>query len=213
MASLTSIRLTFSIAVHYDTPILHAGVPSAFCQSKIDTGTLLQLPKGVSLVDDDGNTSAIVVLRKALYGLRQSSQLFNKLLDELLNSCGLRRCVHEEYYGAGGWVLTGAEVDDLVVTGTNTKKIAQLQKLFQDKRGVGKWGDIHTFLGIRCNYDRPAGVLTLDVEHKIKDMLKRFPELAKLTYKTVPLQPSLVNKELKVGERKPLSGIDEYIIA
>ena len=176
----------------------------AFCQSKIDTRPLLQLPKGVSLVDDDGNTSVIVMLRKALYGLRQSPRLFNKLLDELLNSCGMRRCVHEaciyKYYDADGWVLIGAEVDDLIVTGTNTKKMAELQQIFQDKWGVEKWGDIHTFLGMRCKYDRSAGELTLDVEQKIKDMLKRFPELAKLPYKTVPLQPAHVNKELKVGD-------------
>ena len=44
-------------------------------------------------------------------------------------------------------------------------------------------------------------------------MPKRFPELAKLPYKTVPLQPAQVNKELKVGELKPLSDIDENIIA
>ena len=56
-----------------------------------------------------------------------------------------------------------------------TKKIAELQQLFQDKWGVEKWGDIHTFLGMRFKYDRSAGVLTLDVEHKIKGMLKRFP--------------------------------------
>ena len=70
-----------------------------------------------------------------------------------------------KYYGAGGWVLIGAEVDDLIVTGTNTKKMADLQQLFQDKWGVEK-GDIRTFLGMRCNYDRSAGVLTLDVEQK-----------------------------------------------
>ena len=136
MASLASTRLIFSIAVHYVTVILHAGVLSAFCQSRLDTRTLLQLPKGVSLIGDDGATSVIVVLRKALYGLRQSPRLFNKLLDELLNSCGLRRCVHEaciyKYYGAGDWVLIGAEVDDLIVTGTNTKEMAELQQLFQD---------------------------------------------------------------------------------
>ena len=80
-----------------------------------------------------------------------------------------------KYYDAGDWVLFGAEVDDLVVTGTNTNQMAELQKLFQDKWGVEKWGDIHTFVGMRCKYDRSAGVLTLDVEQKIKDMLKRFP--------------------------------------
>ena len=44
---------------------------------------------------------------------------------------------------------------------------------------------------MRCQYNRSEGGLKLDVEQKIKDMLKRFlPELAKLPYKTVPLQPS-----------------------
>jgi hypothetical protein len=75
------------------------------------------------------------------------------------------------------------------------------------------FGVIHTFLGMRGKCDHAAGELALDVEQKIKDMLKRFPELAKLPYKTVPLQPSQVHRELKVGELKPLSEIDEYIIA
>ena len=46
----------------------------------------MQFPKGISLEDDEGNSSIIVLLRKALYGLRQSQspQLFNKLLNELL---------------------------------------------------------------------------------------------------------------------------------
>ena len=98
------------------------------------------------------------------------------------------------------------------MTGTNEKKIAELQKVFKDKWNVEQWGDIHTFLGMRCQYNRSEGGLKLDVEQKIKDMLKRFPELAKLPYKTVPLQPSQVNKELKVGDIKPLTPIDEYLI-
>ena len=216
MASLTAIRLIFSIAVHYNTCILHADVPNAFCQGDHVTRTLLRFPKGVSLEDDKGNSSVIVLLRKALYGLRQSPQLFNKLLNELLTSCGLLCCEQEaciyKYFDANGWVLIGCEVDDLIVTGTNEKKIAELQKVFKDKWNVEQWGDIHTFLGMRCQYNRSEGELKLGVEQKNKDMLKRFPELAKLPYKTVPLQPSQVSKELKVGDIKPLTPIDEYLI-
>ena len=75
-----------------------------------------------------------------------------------------------------------------------------------------QWGDIHTFLGMRFQYNRSEGELKLGVEQKIKDMLKRAPELAKLPYKTVPLQPPQMNKELKVGDIKPLTAIDEYLI-
>jgi len=48
----------------------------------------------------------------------------------------------------------GCEVDDLIVTGTNEKKIAELLKVFKDKWSVEQWGDIHTFLGMRCQYNR-----------------------------------------------------------
>ena len=65
---------------------------------------------------------------------------------------------------------------------------------------------------MRCQYNRSEGELKLGVEQKIKGMLKRFPELAKLPYKTVPLQPSQVNNELKVGDIKPLTAIDDYLI-
>ena len=92
MAPLTAVRLIFSIAVHYNTCVLHTGVPNASCQGDLDTRALLRFPKGFSLEDDEGNSSVIVLLRKALYGLRQSPQLFNKLLNELLASCGLQRC-------------------------------------------------------------------------------------------------------------------------
>jgi len=72
-ASLTAIRLIFSIAAHYNTCILHADVPNAFCQGDLDTRALLQFSKGISLEDDEGgNSSIIMLLRKALYGLRQS---------------------------------------------------------------------------------------------------------------------------------------------
>ena len=131
-ASLTAIRLIFSIAAHCNTCILHADVPNAFCQGDLDTRALLQLPKGVSLEDDEGNSSIIVLLRKALYGLRQSPQLFSKLLNELLSSCGLQRCEQEaciyKYYGADGWILIGCEVDDLIVTGTNEKKLRSCKR-------------------------------------------------------------------------------------
>ena len=216
MAPLTAIRLLFSIAIHYDTCILHVDVPSAFCQSDLDTRALLRFPKGTSLVDDEGSIRIVVLLRKALYGLRQSQQLFNKPLNGLLTSRGLQRCEHEayiyKYYDADGWVLIGCEVDDLIVTGTGDKKIAELQKVFDDKWSAKQWGGIHTFLGMRYKYNRGEGELTRDVEQMIKDMLKHFPELGKLPYKTVPLQPSQVNKELKVGDIKPHTAIDDYLI-
>ena len=102
-----------------------------------------------------------MLLRKALYELRQSPQLFNKLLNELLTSCGLQRCEQEaciyKYFDADGWIIIGREVDDLIVAGTNEKKIAGPQKVFKDKWSVEQWCDIHIFLGMRCQYNWSEG--------------------------------------------------------
>ena len=71
-----------------------------------------------------------MLLRNALYGLRQSPQLFNKLLHSLLTESGLVRCAHEaciyKYFDVNRWMLIAAEDDDLIVTGTNEAKIAEL---------------------------------------------------------------------------------------
>ena len=56
------------------------------------------------------------------------------------------------------------------------------------------------------------GSLSLTLSKILRTCLKCFPELAKLPYKTVPLQPSQVNKELKAGDIKPLTAIDDYLI-
>ena len=59
----------------------NGGGLAGYCDDRFETApprnsqkALLQLPKRVALVDNDGNTSAIVMFRKALYGLRQSPQ-------------------------------------------------------------------------------------------------------------------------------------------
>ena len=57
MASLTAVRILCSIAVTNNLPLMHSDIPQAFIQSMLDSdSSWMTLPKGVSLLDTEGNS-------------------------------------------------------------------------------------------------------------------------------------------------------------
>ena len=68
------------------------------------------------------------------------------------------------------FVIVGCEVDDLVITGTDAACISRLKKRLMDDYNVKDWERIASFLGINMDYDLDSGVLSMDVESKIKKL-------------------------------------------
>ena len=177
MAALTSVRLLLSTAVHENWSIQHADIPQAFCQAKLNTDMYLKLPQGIKF--NSARNPRIVKLFKALYGLNSSPQLFNKMLNSILtdvSGLGFTRahsdsCLYH-YADEDGCCLLATEVDDLVITGNNLKKIAELRVVLTKHFGeIKQFEDISSFLGINIAYDQKAGVLSMDVEAKIKALI------------------------------------------
>ena len=74
-------------------PIKHSDIPQAFIQSDLDSKqSYMDLPKGISLRDTDGKLHTTVKLKRALYGLKQSPQLWSKALNKFfIQECGFTR--------------------------------------------------------------------------------------------------------------------------
>ena len=66
-----------------------------------------------------------------------------------------------------GWMVVLAEVDDLVITGTDSAGFDELRHSFVDQWKVKDWEPINSFLGINMSYDRNAGVFTMDCKGKV----------------------------------------------
>ena len=67
--------------------LLHVDIPQAFVQSKIDAPVCIMLPNGVTVdgrKHDVNYDNRVVRLLRALYGLKQSPQLWNKELNRVL---------------------------------------------------------------------------------------------------------------------------------
>ena len=139
MATMTTVRMVLSIAVAMDLDCWHVDIPQAFVQSKIDTPIYLQLPDGITVDARYPNgkyDNRVVRLLRALYGLKQSPQLWNKELNRILTDVhGFTRSTSDSclYYcknpNNGKFVLLVAEVDDLVITGSDEEKIQAVLSL------------------------------------------------------------------------------------
>ena len=189
MASLSTVRTTFAIAVHHGLPIIHCDVPNAFLQSKIDIPQYLLLPQGITVspseklqnsICTEGWDNRVVKLLKSLYGLKSAPQLFNKLLSNVLeNELSFKRGVADaclySFHDDDGWVVLCSEVDDLVITGTNTRKIKEVKAYFEETFKLTDWDEsINSFLGINIKYtDGPNARMEMDITDKVKKTFEK----------------------------------------
>ena len=72
MASLTSVRTLFAIAVHHRLPIYHADIPNAFVRAETETELFMNVPKGVCIYDKNDpavstDNGWVLRLLKSLY--------------------------------------------------------------------------------------------------------------------------------------------------
>ena len=201
MGTLTTVRMILSIATAMGLDVVHVDIPQAFIQSKIDVPIYVQLPSGITVdarYQDGKYNNRVVRLLRALYGLKQSPQLWNKELNRVLtDELQFSRSINDSclYYHESekGFVLLVAEVDDLVITGTDQGKIDALKADFLKRYKITAWERISSFLGINIAYDRQLGVMELDVKAKVDELFKRYPILLDCPTRSTPLSASLTS--------------------
>jgi hypothetical protein len=88
VAHLESVQLMIAIAAHWNWPIHHMDVKSAFLNGQLKEEVYVAQPPG--FVDKD-HPGKVLRLHKALYGLRQAPRTWNTKLDATLISLGFRR--------------------------------------------------------------------------------------------------------------------------
>ena len=86
-ASATSNRLVAAVACKL-LVLWHLDADQAFLQSKLDTGIYLSFPPGCGPV-----SGKVVLLNKAVYGLKQSGRAWYQLLSSTLVEWGFEQCL------------------------------------------------------------------------------------------------------------------------
>ena len=155
-----SIRLLVGVAVKDDMSLMHLDVAQAFIQADLSDEIYLKLPPGCG--DLTGN---VVRLNKSLYGLRQASLEFHKLLSRTLNGLGFEQsnidpCVFRLASGRDKRVeiLLLCHVDDFMVAGSTEKLKSLVEKMNQSFK-TNHLGELPHYNGCAFVRDRKAGTL------------------------------------------------------
>ena len=214
MATLTTVRVLFALAVSQGHDIFHADIPQAFVQSILDVDVWMSLPDGVTVKGPDGSENKVVKLIRSLYGLRNAPQLWNKALTSFfINTMGYTQASSDGclFYKltARGYVLVACEVDDLVITGSDSEGMKELRSELTSKYKITEWGPISSFLGINMAYKN--GVLEMDVIEKIRELFKKHGILNSNNYiaqRDTPLDDDY--SKISVEPSDMLKTISEY---
>ena len=157
---LDSVRLLLAVAAQFKWQVHHMDVKTAFLNGELGEEVYVTQPPGFI---DGKNSSKVLRLHKALYGLRQAPRAWNTKLHAVLVSLGFERSASEHAVYTRGKgktrLLLGVYIDDLVITGACTTAIFDFKLQMCDRFKMSDLGLLTLYLGIEVS--QKPGHITL----------------------------------------------------
>lgn len=171
----STLRLLFALSVKLDMDITHLDVTTAFLNGYLKESIYMRLPEGFHVK----NSNKVLKLRKAVYGLKQSSLAWYERVEETLCSLGFNKsklepCVFIKNHSDNLKTIVGVYVDDFIIFSNNKPESDMLIKALSQKFKIKNLGQVKQYLGMRINVNRNSNVITIDQEHYIEQLLEKF---------------------------------------
>ena len=175
----TSFRLLMALATHDKLTLEHFDVTNAFTQSEIDKVIYVEPPKGYPQVSPNGSP-CVLKLRKALYGTKQASRMWQlKLRKHLVDNMGFSNSTHDPCLFSrrvdDSILVVGVYVDDIIVSHNGAKHLEWFNQHFTGPKGfrAKHVGPLSWFLGVEVTQSKDFTV-TLSQTQYVKKLLERF---------------------------------------
>lgn len=171
VVKLKSIRTLLAIAVEREWKIHQVDITAAYLNGTLKEAVYMEQPQS-SRAREDGK---VCLLKKSLYGLRQSGREWNLTLDSLLKSEGMTRskadpCV---YVSQGKELIVGVYVDDLLIIAKDETEIADFKSRLGREFDAKDLGEASHILSMRLKKEG-SGKLSLDQTAYAEDILETF---------------------------------------
>jgi transposase InsO family protein len=176
VASMTSMKMVLSIANEKDWDIHQLDIETAYLNAEVKETIYMEQPQGFV---EPGKEGYVCLLKKSLYGLKQSARNWNNCLGGFLKEIGLEQskiddCVYYYKDKKGSLVYVIVYVDDLIVTGNSNKIIVQIKDRLKKRFVVKDLGQVHQLLGMVVERDRKAKTMKIHQGPYIRRMLSEF---------------------------------------
>lgn len=202
VVSYTLIKVFLAISCKLKHYIHQFDVVTAFLHGKVKSEVYMTQPEGFS----DGSNK-VCLLRKALYGLRESPRCWFECFHNYVLDIGFSvlpgNCLYV-LVNASGLAFLALYVDDLLVSGSSLEIIEEIKDLLFTRFHMKPLGEVKTYLGINIMYDRDNQMIKLDQKPYIEQLATRFGVSNSRFFKT-PME-----QNLKLESDVQVSGNTEY---
>ena len=174
VAKVTTFRLMLALSRVLKLKIHQLDVDSAFLYADLDEDVYMTPPPGMNI-----KSGYCLKLDKSLYGLKQAPRNWNKNIVDQITSMGFKQCVLDNCLFVkeedGETYLISLYVDDILVAGTDERKIEEIKHEFTTRYEMKDLGELNYYLGMKVT--RTAEYTKLDQHRYCLDILAKYDYL------------------------------------
>ena len=187
-------RVALSLAARFDHELIQFDVPTAFLNAPLQEAVFMELPPGL------GQPGTVALLKKSLYGLKQSGRNWDQLVHGFITeNMGWTPTVSDPSFYfkrslTGRLMMMYRFVDDMQGQ-RNSADAAEFEKyadMLRKRFNIKKMETATWMLGMRITRNRTAHTIKLDQELYVTKALERFG-LAECKVAQSPEQPGAAN--------------------
>ena len=176
MVKHTSIQVLLALVSLQNLKLGQMDVKTTFLHGELEEEIFMQQPKGFIV---KGKENQVCLLKRSLYGLKQSPRQWYKHFDKFMTSVGYSRskfdnCAYMRRLTDGSYVYLLLYVDYMLLKIKSIMEITYLKTQLQYEFERKDLGYAKKILGMEQYKDRFAGTLTISQRDYIKRVLKRF---------------------------------------
>ena len=182
----TTLLLLLTIATKLNWKLHSIDVKTAYLNAKLDESVFMYLPPGY--FNNERKENKVALLKKSLYGLKQSAKLWNLELSKTLKNFGfyqlkLDPCVYYKYD-----FIIGIYVDDLLLISKSEESILKFKEKFKKIYDITDNHELTSILGTKLIKKDDNTIVLQDTY--IEKILTKF-NYNNIKGKTTPMESKL----------------------
>ncbi|ODM15554.1 hypothetical protein SI65_09157 [Aspergillus cristatus] len=190
---LDSLRILVAIAAQLGLEAHMLDAMNAFAGSDLDKPNCMEIPEGLQDFDPEATSakgSLVLELKKSLYGLRQSANLWHRKISDFLKKIDFKLITADpSVFMNGRGLIIAVYVDDIVIFGKDAKEIDVVKQRLKEFHPMTDSGLVKKLLGIRFTWGKDRSI-QLDQESYARQILDEFG-MADCKPASTPIGPSV----------------------
>ena len=172
----SSIHVVLAMVALFDLELEQLDVKKAFLHGELKEQIYMHQLEGFVI---QGKEDHVCLLKKSLYGLKQSPRQWYKRFDTFMIGHGYSRsdydsCVYHRKLSDGSFVYLLLYVDDMLIAAKNLVEVNKLKTLLSGEFKMKDLGATKKILGMEIHRDRQAGKLFLSQKNYVEKVLEHF---------------------------------------